>query len=72
MTGRAHIEMVDEGMAMIGYKDQRIFVINNDGMIVMDLRQALYERRVVSTFFRETLGKNLLVRYSHRNYRVDI
>jgi hypothetical protein len=68
------IELIDEGYAMLNRDGEKLFIITNDGMVIMNLQMVSRYgyNRAVATFFREMFGKNLLVNYSRRNYRVVI
>lgn len=71
-----HMEIVydDEGMKLkrtVNAQDI-ILAINNEGLVVVNLTFANIYNKVVSTFFREVLGKNMLVIWRRGNVRVYI
>lgn len=62
----------EDGLAIQTSPNEILLIITNDGYIVMNLQICRWYSRSVSTFFREVLGKNLLVRRSRGNIRVLI
>lgn len=65
-------ELTNDGLTLINRDGERLLAITNDGLIIINIRKSNWYSQVIATFFRELLGKNLLVRYSRGNYRLLI
>jgi len=74
-TNHAFIDVDEEGFKLRakGWNEEvLILVINNDGLVAVNLNYARAFQKMVSTFFREVFGKNMLIIWRRGKTRVFI